>query len=70
MSSPERYERTALGDQGVMAGTPGRQMPTGKIRPRRPQKDVSETPLFSGTNPPDDRQLALGGQEGQGNDDA
>lgn len=41
-----RFERTALGDQGLLPGTPGREVPSTALRTERPQADIQETPLF------------------------
>jgi len=41
-----RYERTALGDQAVVPGTPRPELPNRKLRGRAEQAPVEETPLF------------------------
>ena len=40
-----RFEKTAIGDQGVIGGTPDRAMPTGGLKPKG-QGDIKDTPLF------------------------
>ena len=41
-----RFEPTLLGDQALIAGTPARAMPGGKLQPEAPQADLTGTPLF------------------------
>lgn len=42
-----RTERTPEGEQGVLAATPARAVPTGKLRARGGQREVSGLPLFA-----------------------
>ena len=41
-----KFERTALGDQGLIPGAESRQIPQAPLRATAAQKDVTETPLF------------------------
>ena len=41
-----RVERTAAGDQHVIADAPRPEMPAGKLRAQRRQTDLRDTPLF------------------------
>ena len=41
-----RFEKTPLGDQAIIPGTPPREMPPTPLKAAGPQKDITETPLF------------------------
>ena len=44
--TPPGFERTPLGDQGVIPGTPPREIPPTPLRAEGPQAEIAETPLF------------------------
>lgn len=50
-------ERTKVGRQTLVPGAEARRIPTGRLRPRRQQKAVDETPLFGQTRAEQDRQV-------------
>ena len=41
-----RFEKTPLGEQAVIPGTPPREMPKAPLSADVPQRDITETPLF------------------------
>ena len=43
---PPRFERTAIGEQGVVPGAPKRALPSQALKARTPQADVRDTALF------------------------
>ena len=61
--SEPRFERTMMGDQALIPGAEGREIPKGPMRAPVPQRDISETPLFGQERAA--RQAAGEGAQGQ-----
>lgn len=60
-----RFEQTPEGQQAVLPTTPGREVPTTKIRPETPQRPVEELPLLGGAER-ESRQREIGVEEPKG----
>lgn len=54
-------ERTTWGEQGMVPDVPRRAIPTTALRARRPQRPVTDLPLFTGEDA--DEQMTLPAEE-------
>lgn len=60
---PTRFERTPMGDQALIPGAEGREIPKGPIRAPVPQRPIEETPLFGQERAA--REVRMEGAEGR-----